>query len=300
MEMDFIGEYKADLIARHECAEVVRQYPYIIQRLSRFVHGDLISVNEHTMVDYSKHLGETGISFSTTKHYFMVISDFYEFLLMKKLMSINPVSNGFKKRYIHPYKEDSERRRILTVDEARRLVKTTVPLREKIVVLTMLTTGMRRNELSSLDIDNLDLPNSTIRVKKVKKRSNRVVFIDDPTRLMMVKWVVRRAKLAKNTKALFLDSLGRRISPDSVNTIFKKYGEACGLHNPDSDELDQKLTSHCARHFFSNYLVEAGMSDRYVGFLRGDKPPGSIGPYHHPLPGRVKEVYMALFVPHLI
>lgn len=297
-EIDLISEYRDDLITRHLCAELVRQYPYIVQRLSRFVNGDLIGVNKRTLIDYSQHL--TGISYSTRKHYFVVLSDFYEFLQMNGLVSANPVSDQFKKRYVHTYKDESEQRRILTPEEARRLVKAVVPLREKIVVLTMLATGIRRNECSSLDLGDLDLPNSTIRVKKVKKRSNCVVFIDDPTRLVMKKWVIRRAKLAKNTKALFLNSLGGRISPESINEIFTSYGVECGLHNPDSKELDQRMTSHCARHFNTNYLVEAGMSDRYVGYLRGDKPQGSIGTYHHPKAEKVKEVYMALFTPNLI
>jgi integrase len=49
------------------------------------------------------------------------------------------------------------------------------------------------------------------------------------------------------------------LSPVATNVLVKKYATEVGLHKPGSKRLDDRLTSHCGRHYFTTQMFEAGM-----------------------------------------
>jgi len=80
--------------------------------------------------------------------------------------------------------------------------------------------------------------------------------------------------------------------------MFVKYATAVGLHNPDSKKLEDKLTPHCCRHYYTNTLDEADMKKNYIAELRGDKGRDAVDIYTHISKEKLKKSYMDL-VPKL-
>lgn len=109
------------------------------------------------------------------------MSEFYSFLLDIDIVSENPVTQ-YRKRHITPYKQSTEYRQLVTTKQIEDIInKTEYPY--NVAALLLAKTGMRREELCSLDFNNLNLEKGMIIIKKDNnhKRSNRRAPIDEQT-----------------------------------------------------------------------------------------------------------------------
>jgi integrase/recombinase XerD len=82
--------------------------------------------------------------------------------------------------------------------------------RDKAVVLMLLKTGIRRNELCSLDLEDIDFAEMTIRLKPVAKRSNRVVYFDSEAAEALRQWMKMRDNRVKQKRGKSLILVNKR------------------------------------------------------------------------------------------
>lgn len=94
-------------------------------------------------------------------------------------MSNNPTKGG-RKRYLNRYKStgEEETHQVISTSDAARMIKSCLNITDKTILLVLFKTGIRRNELLSLDVDDVDLKDQSILLKHTKKRSNRRVYFD--------------------------------------------------------------------------------------------------------------------------
>lgn len=226
---------------------------------------------------------------------FSGLSNFYEFLTEEGMMVVNPVQ-PFRKRYIRTYKEQvaQDVRQLISVEDAARLVNSILDSRDKAIVTLFLKTGMRANELLALDVADIDMRKMEIRLKHTSKRSNRLLFFDDETEEALRNWLhARKNRSTHGGPALFPSKTSARLSLRGVEREVGKHAARVGLHDPGAKRLDHRFTPHCCRHWFSTHLYRAGMEERYIAWLRGDAPRGSMGPYVHIDPEDVRKSYLA-------
>jgi len=283
-QISLLREFTTDLQTRGISDDSIEQYPVYIRVLYNFVGGNLLEVDEDVLVEYLAHLRKNKLKHNTIRHYFTVISSFYDFLLFKKYITINPVTPMFRRHYLKSFKvhDAEQRRQCLTVRQAKTLVESILDPRERAVVLLLMKTGMRRKELSELNLENVDMENKTIHIKPTDKRSNEIIYFDLETSIILGKWLKQREKVNKNKiAAFFLDRFNNRLSPEAINKIVVKHATTVGLHNPDSDRLEDKLTAHALRHFFTTQMLEGGMPREFVQELRGDSSRSAIDIYYH-------------------
>ena len=95
-------------------------------------------------------------------------------------MQKNPIP-AIQKRYLRNYKDEIRRRQSISVENAAKMVRATIDTRDRAILLLFFKTGIRRNELISLDLEDLDLQGMSLTLKPTPKRSNRMVFFDDET-----------------------------------------------------------------------------------------------------------------------
>jgi integrase/recombinase XerD len=301
-QIDLIKEFKQTLHLTRMSPSAVSQYPRVVGLLYHFVEGDLLGVTEEVLVKYLAHLREKELSQVTIARYFTIISRFYDFLVIKKYIKASPITSAFRSFYRKPHGKShdvSQRRQCITVQQAKTLVESILDPMDAAVVLLLMKTGLRRAELSKLDVEDVDLENMTIIVNPTGKRSNEIVYFDLETEIVLEKWSKLREKMNKNgIQALFLGRTGNRLSPPAINKIVKKHAEVVGLHDPESKRLDKRLTAHSLRHYFSTRMREAGMSREFVMELRGDSTHDAIDDYIHIDKKKLKEAYMGL-VPQL-
>ncbi len=125
----------------------------------------------------------------------------------------------------------------------------------------LLCLGLRIGELSSIDIHDIDYNENTILIKG-KGRKERLLYISNATvRERLMDWLSIRKLVNTDTKALFINKYGSRLSIYSVENIFYRYR--------DLALISSKATPHYLRHTFATNLLSNGADLRSVQEILG-------------------------------
>lgn len=296
---ELIKRYKVDCGMKGMSEESIRRYISSLNILIKYLEKnkiDLLSVDRDVLRRFLDYLrNERKISYNTLKNYFSAISSLYEFLEYEGYIDKNPVP-PVRGRYVRRLKDNFEgqMRKLISVEDMARLINSTLDLRDKAIITLLAKTGIRRNELIKLDVDDVDLVEQSIRLKPSPKRTNRMVFFDDETAIILHRWVrARGTRNEKDSNALFINNLGGRLNRNGVYLAVTRPAERIGLHNPDSDRMEDHFSPHCCRHWFTTHLRRAGMSREFIQELRGDVRKEAIDIYDHIDKKELRESYLA-------
>ena len=288
-ESDFyhIHSYLLDSQLRRLSAGTIQSYESNLRIVAKFLHSKSISIldldkdNLRLVLEYL--VTERGVNEKTLNNYFCAVSSFFDYLTYEDVVNSNPIQ-GFRKRYLKNYKKNavSPQRKLITVEEASRLINSALSIRDKTLMAVLAKTGVRRGELISMDVDDIDWPDQRIKLKPKNKRSNLYVYFDEETAMLLRRWLsVRESYANSGVQALFVGDLGNRIGRNIVYNIVTEYAQRLGLHNPDSNRLEDHFSPHNLRHWFTTHLRRNGMNREFIKELRGDARGEAIDIYDH-------------------
>lgn len=240
---------------------------------------------------------EKALADPSISRYFSAFQSFYDFLEFEGVIerSIIPI---FRKRYLGHLKQGNNnhsKRQLISIQKMAELINAILDPRDKAAVAVLAKTGIRRNELITLDIDDINWEDNSITLKPTRKRHNNIVFFDGETAEALKRWVIARENRVKGKKcdALFVNERGQRLNRNGIYTAITKYAERIGIHNPNSKNPGKRFTTHCCRHWFTTYLLRNGMPREYVKELRGDSRVEAIDIYHHIDRSDLRKSYLA-------
>jgi site-specific recombinase XerD len=164
-------------------------------------------------------------------------------------------------------------------------------LRDRTILETLFSTGLRVSELVSLNRDQVDLDRKEFGVKG-KGNKLRVVFLSDTA----TEWIERYLRARKdNFKPLFIRYSGAvdaqrngekmRLTPRSIQNIVAKYAKRSGL--------PIEVTPHTLRHSFATDLLISGADIRSVQEMLGHESIKTTQVYTHVTNRHLKEVHRA-------
>jgi integrase/recombinase XerD len=256
----------------------------------------LLNVGQDNLIDFIRYLRlERQVAQRTIELTFSVISSLYEYLIFAGHLEINPVL-PVRKRYLKRYKNngDPHERQLISIEAMAGMITATMNIRDRAILTMLAKTGMRRNELISLDVADVNFIENSLRLKPTAKRSNRTLFMDDECSFALRRWLTIRAEEnRKNSQALFLNQEGDRIQRSGVSDVVYKAASRVGLHNPASERMEEHFSPHCCRHWFTTHLRRAGMRREFIQELRGDARREAIDIYDHIDLKELKEAYLA-------
>ena len=259
------------------------------------IKADIIDVDKNVLKGYLEHSRGRGLSQRSIELTFSVLSSYYEYLVYEGLVSSNPVP-AIRKRYLRRYKDngDPHERQLISVEDSTRMIKGEPDIRNKAILILLFKTGMRRNELITLDTSDVDLIENRIRLKPTGKRTNRTLFMDDEAAYILRRWLrVREGINKRKETALILSSWGHRISRNDVYRAVTEAAARIGLHNAGSKRLEDHFSPHACRHWYCTHLFRAGMRREYIKELRGDSRKEAFDLYNHIDLKELKEAYLA-------
>lgn len=296
--IELISQFCRDAELQGMTAESIVRYKSSLQDFDRFLMKSKLSfpeVDYEILTDYLGYLRDKELAIKTMENYFSSLSSLFTFLEFKGLVQKNPVL-AIRKRYLRRYKKadaDSSARKLLSVDEMKLLINSILNSRDKAIASILAKTGISRDELIQIDIEDIDWKEQSIKLKPKKKRSNRIVFFDDETARVMKRWICIREETANKSHALFIIEGGERLKRSGIYNLIVKYAEAVGLSNPDSDHLEDHLSPHCFRHWFTTHLRKGGMKREFLQKLRGDRRKDAVDIYDHIDNKELRESYLA-------
>lgn len=157
-------------------------------------------------------------------------------------------------------------RAILTRREINRLLKapktsTDKGIRDKAILETFYSTGIRLSELLNLTVNDVDTTNGILRVIRGKGKKDRTV----PLGRIASRWIecylsrVRRKLITRNPHEthLFVGmQSGKRIDGGGMRRFIKRYAEKARVLTP--------VSPHVLRHSFASHLLASGADSRYI------------------------------------
>ena len=164
-------------------------------------------------------------------------------------------------------------------------------LRDKAILETLFSTGLRVSELVSLNRDQINLDRKEFGVRG-KGDKLRVVFLSDSA----AEWLGRYLRARRDHfKPLFIrysgavdaesDGQKMRLTARSVEKIVSKYAKRCGL------PVD--ATPHTLRHSFATDLLIGGADLRSVQEMLGHESIRTTQVYTHVTNKHLREVHKA-------
>ncbi len=296
--LPLIDAFRQDLQLRGLTSGSINTSAWAVQRYLAWAQAHQIEPLEGRKEDFLAYLGDLRakeLKQRTLKRDFSNLNSYYEFLKENNLCQDNPIP-WIEKKYLHTYKDEIGQRQLIDIEDAAKMVSATIDTRDRAVLLLLLKTGIRRHELVTLDLADLDIKEQSLVLKPTAKRTNRQLFFDDESALALQRWLRQREmrdNRRKDPEALFLTYAGARLKSSGVAELVEKAAIRAGLHNSDSERLEDRFTPHCCRHWFTTHLLRAGMRREYVQWLRGDAIKEAVDIYFHVDPEDVRRVYLA-------
>lgn len=156
-------------------------------------------------------------------------------------------------------------------------------LRDRALLETLYSSGLRVSELVGLDIDDVDFISGVIKVMG-KGAKERIVPIGEPALAAITKYMDKRGQeKIRDDKAVFLNSRGTRMTDRSVRRILDTHIKACSIV--------EHISPHSLRHSFATHLLDRGADLRSVQELLGHMNLSTTQIYTHVTMDRLKTVY---------
>lgn len=209
----------------------------------------LSQINQLTVEEFKFTTSNSGKSNSTTNK---------ELQLLKRVMNYAKslkLYDGDIFQY-QKLREDTPETKYISIEELNIINHSigSLKLQNQIIVLILISTGIRRSELTKILIKNIDFQNKTILLTQTKTHKHRYAYIHDDL-IEGVSWLI-----SKNKIYLFESDNNQQITPDSISSVLKRLGNKVGIKD---------LSSHKLRHSFATYLIKNNVNIREVQELMG-------------------------------
>jgi integrase/recombinase XerC len=159
-------------------------------------------------------------------------------------------------------------------------------LRDRAILETLYSAGLRVAELVGLNVDHWDRDANIVRVYG-KGKKERLAPIGRHAAKALYRWLDVRSEAPEagldDRGAMFLNRFGTRLTTRSVGRMLEKYLMLTGL--------DKLTTPHTLRHSFATHLLDGGADLRAVQELLGHKSLTTTQIYTHVSTKRLRETY---------
>jgi len=162
-------------------------------------------------------------------------------------------------------------------------------LRDRAILETFYSTGIRRAELAGLELYDLDVDRGTLAIRHAKGSNDRVVPIGERA----IAWIQRyldevrpQFVVEPDAGVLFLSHLGGPISADLLTARVKAY--------VDQAKLGKTGSCHLFRHTMATLMLEAGADVRFIQAMLGHTKLESTQIYTRVSIRKLKEIHTAM------
>ncbi|MGB3904764.1 MAG: tyrosine-type recombinase/integrase [Anaerolineae bacterium] len=139
--------------------------------------------------------------------------------------------------------------------------------RNRAIIMLLLDTGIRLNELVSLRLGDVDAGRQRLRILNGKGKKQRVVGVGDGSLAVLRDYLELRGSEAG---PLFVSRFGKAMNGHSVSVMMRRLGKWTGI---------RKLHPHRFRHTFATWAIESEAREIDVQYLLGHSSPAMVRRY---------------------
>lgn len=244
-------------------SKTLKTYRTQVEPFVRFLHQQGCTTLEDVTPQHIRrwllYWREQGVSCETLWDYYRNPRTFWNWCLREGLTESNPFAK------VEPPKRARTVKQALTPEEVQRLLdacngKHWTDLRNRALVLCLVSTGLRVHEALSLTVGHASQETCVITGKGNKQR---VVVLSAELRLALQRYLKayrtqRKVKLDASLP-LWWSSTGKPMTLDGLKITIRKLGAKAGI----------KLGAHCLRRTFGTWCIVNGMNPQHVKELLG-------------------------------
>lgn len=258
-----LKEYGEILMASRE-PKTCLTYIGLLLDYCKFVNKDVEKCKSADIARYMDHIrykdvnGETIEASSATRQLnWSALNQFYEYLVSAEYIKTNPV-----KTIPRPKTEVHTPDVSLSMKELNKLLNATSkanwrnwPKRDKLILYTLMVTGMRRTALTEINLSDIDVDKKVLVVID-KRNKKQVYYLDDKYINLLNEYLEERNRYVSqremSSDALFVSYKSGRITPASIRTMVSKYSQFA---------LGKSVSPHKLRASFVTLYYEASGHD---------------------------------------
>ncbi|TWU14232.1 Tyrosine recombinase XerC [Symmachiella macrocystis] len=248
-------------------------------------------INISTLRAYIAYLHDCEYARTTIARRLACLRSFFRYCHREKLVESNPA------KALRTPRAGKRLPHFLSTEQLATLLETPLAntwdgLRDRAILETLYSAGLRVAELVAVDIEDWDRDADVLRVIG-KGRKERYAPIGSYAAEALIRWLECRAT-RPNIKpaarfAVFLNKNGGRLTTRSIGRMLDKHLKTAGL--------DRITSPHTLRHSFATHLLDGGADLRSVQELLGHKSLTTTQIYTHVSTKRLREAYQ-LAHPH--
>ena len=215
------------------------------------------------ILSYLSFLFKSGLGSKTVARKLSSLKSFFRYLVFKSIIQVDPSNDIETPKLLKSIPKSISEKEIEKLLDAPD-EKTDIGLRDKTMIETLYSCGLRISELTNLELLNLNLRQGVIRVIG-KGQKERLVPMGDQLISLLENYLVSSRKnllKKKNSDFLFLSSRGQKMTRQSFWHRIKYYCTNCGFE-------PEKISPHVLRHAFATHLLNNGADLRVVQLLLG-------------------------------
>jgi len=278
----YINEYVESLKVRHYAKETIKKHKRNLDFFFSWSVLQAVTITSHITKDFiesylvyllhfTKDNGSTGLtnrgqSFTVRarRERTLSLKLFFSFVVKQDGMFYNPLAETelpkIRKSIPKEVLTETEVTRVLSLPD----INIAQGLRDRAMLETFYSTGIRRAELVNLSLYDLNKERGILMIRQGKGRKDRVVPIGDRA----IKWVTKyidearvQLQTKRTTDTLFISVTGVKLKLNSVTTLVHDYIKKAKLNKSGS--------CHIFRHTMATLMLENGCNLRYIQEILG-------------------------------
>ena len=265
----------------------IRNYGVDLREFFSFLDGKaLAEVDPLAIRGFLAHLKSRSQAKATLSRKLAALRSFFKYLTRENYLKTNPVLG------ISTPKREKKLPHFLDVNEVTHLLeapsgKNWEGKRDRSILETLYSSGVRVSELVGLNRGDVDLVSGLLKIRG-KGKKERIVPVGEKA-LQAVRGYLEsaaahfRGKTDGAQAPLFLNRSGRRLTDRSVRRMLVKYARRISLKND--------VSPHTLRHTFATHMLDRGADLRSVQELLGHANLSTTQIYTHVTTRRLQEVY---------
>jgi integrase/recombinase XerC len=233
-------------------------------------------VKPRTLRGFALELGQRGLDPASQARILSTVRTFFRWMFETGRLASNPASG------LRNPKQAARLPAFLTEGESADLLDLPpgadfAAARLRALLELLYASGLRVSELVGLDLQDLLMPERTLRVLGKGRKERLVPFHDGAATVVEAYLLLRREMLAARglpaSPALFLNQQGGRLTPTSVRRFLLKALASTAVRG--------RISPHALRHSFATHLLNRGMDLRAIQELLGHASLSTTQRYTH-------------------
>jgi integrase/recombinase XerC/integrase/recombinase XerD len=288
---DALGMFEQDLRRRGAAEKTRRAYRIDLGQFARWASAQELepeSVDHRALRRYAASLSERGQAPATVARKLAALRGFFRALVELGERGDNPAD------LLSSPKRPQNLPRVLKAADVAHLLDripatTPLELRDRALFELAYASGLRAEELVSLDLDGVEFDAERVRVEG-KGEKTRLVPTGEHALRAIERYLARARPALDNGEdtALFLSKTGRRLSTSDVRRRLRVWTHHASAQVPGAGQLHP----HALRHSFATHLLEGGADLRAIQELLGHASISTTQVYTRVESSRLRATYL--------